>query len=68
MRLTSAFATCLSVAGSIAVWGQQPKQMLLKDSTFAFQDISGIPMDTNRVLTTKLSLSETARSSRSVPR
>ena len=51
MRLTSAFATCLAVAGSIALWGQQPKQMPPKESTFAFQDISVIPMDTNRVLT-----------------
>ena len=51
MRLTSALATFLAVAGSIAVWGQQPKRMPLKESTFAFQDISVIPMDTDRVLT-----------------
>jgi hypothetical protein len=50
MRLKPAFATYLAVAASIAVWGQQATQIPPTDSTFAFQDISVIPMDTERVL------------------
>jgi tetratricopeptide (TPR) repeat protein len=50
MRRLRSFAGLLVLVGAIPGWGQQLKRAPLKESIIAFQDVSVIPMDTERVL------------------
>jgi imidazolonepropionase-like amidohydrolase len=50
MRRLRFFVGLLALVGAIPGWGQQLKQAPLKESIIAFQDVSVIPMDTERIL------------------